>query len=177
VTRSWVVLLRAVNLGARNKVPMAELRKLLEEDGFGDVRSYIASGNLLFAGDGRDRAALAERLEALILDAFDVRTTAILRTDAELRKVLRSHPFGDDVSHTYVTFLAGKPPADRVRALAGLEIGDNELAAVGREVYARYPSGYGNARISAAALEKKLGVAGTARNWRTVTALVELTRS
>src|SRR5438034_8305362 len=74
----WVALLRAVNLGARNKVPMAELRKQLEEAGYGDVRTYIASGNVLLDGPA-GRKKLGSDLERLVLDAFGVTTAAILR--------------------------------------------------------------------------------------------------
>ena len=74
----WVALLRAVNLGARNKVPMAELRALLEDAGYGNVRTYIASGNVLLDGP-RSRAQAAGELERLVANAFDVETTAILR--------------------------------------------------------------------------------------------------
>lgn len=104
---AWVALLRAVNLGARNKVPMAELRALLERDGFADVRSHIQSGNVLFAADG-PREPLARRIEETIAFAFGVATTAVLRSADELRAVASSQPFGDDVSHTYVSFLADR---------------------------------------------------------------------
>ena len=173
--QGFVALLRAVNLGARNKVPMAELRKLLAADGLGDVRSHIASGNLLFTADAT-RDEVAARVEELILDAFAVTTVAILRTFAELRRVAEAHPFGEGADHVFVTFLAEKPSAAAARALAALETGPDEVVFRGREVYASYPSGYASATVSAATFEKTLGVAGTARNWRTVTALAELTR-
>jgi uncharacterized protein (DUF1697 family) len=102
----WVALLRAVNLGARNKVPMAQLRALLERAGHGDVRTYIQSGNVLFRHESADRSAVAQRLEDAIADAFGVTTTAVLRTFDELRAVAASHPCGPDTSRTYVTFLA-----------------------------------------------------------------------
>jgi uncharacterized protein (DUF1697 family) len=171
----WVALLRAVNLGRRNKVPMAELRRLLAGDGFGDVRSHIASGNLLFT-HGAAREEVAARVEELILDAFGVTTVAILRSFAELRKVAAAHPFGDGAEHVVVTFLAEKPSAAAARALAELDTGGDEVVLRGREVYASYPAGYASATVSAATFEKTLGVAGTARNWRTVTALAALTR-
>jgi uncharacterized protein (DUF1697 family) len=174
--RGWVALLRAVNLGARNKVPMAELRRLLADDGFGEVRSYIASGNLLFTADGA-RAEVAARVEKLILDAFGVTTVAIMRTFQELRKVAKAQPFGEDGEHVYVTFLAGRPTAAAARALGSLDTGDDEIRLAGSEVFARYPNGYQAARVSAASIEKALGVAGTARNRRTVAALAELTRA
>ena len=81
----WVALLRAVNLGARNKVPMAELRRLLTDAGYGDVRTYIASGNVLLDGP-RGRSTVAGELERLIADEFKVNTTAVMRTPKELKE-------------------------------------------------------------------------------------------
>ena len=79
----WVALLRGVNLGPRNKVPMAELRQALETAGYGSVRTYIASGNVLLDGPA-GRAALASQLERLVADTFGVSTTVILRKPRDL---------------------------------------------------------------------------------------------
>ena len=88
----WVALLRAVNLGARNKVPMAQLRTLLEDAGYENVRTYIASGNVLLDGPA-GRKALGSDLERLVLDAFGVTTAAILRKPQELAATVEAHPF------------------------------------------------------------------------------------
>ena len=169
----WVVLLRAVNLGARNKVPMAELRTRLEEAGYGDVRTYIASGNVILDGS-RSRTVLAGELERLIAKAFRVDTTAILRTPKELASVVAGHPFGADTSHSHVVFLAAKPKRDAADRLAALDSSPDRAVLAGKDVYLRYPAGYARARLSAAQLERLLGVPGTHRNWRTVAKLAEL---
>src|SRR5436305_792908 len=83
----WVALLRAVNLGARNKVPMAQLRTLLEDAGYGDVRTYIASGNVLLDGPAA-RKSLGRDLERLVEDAFGVTTAVILRKPRELAAIV-----------------------------------------------------------------------------------------
>jgi uncharacterized protein (DUF1697 family) len=169
----WVALLRAVNLGARNKVPMAELRSLLEDAGYGTVRTYIASGNVLLDGP-RSRTALAAELERLVAKAFGVDTTAILRTPKELASVVAGHPFGADTSHSHVVFLAAKPARDAARRLAALDPSPDRAVLSGADVYLEYPSGYSGSRLSAAQLERLLAVQGTHRNWRTVVALAEL---
>jgi uncharacterized protein (DUF1697 family) len=172
--RGWVALLRAVNLGARNKVPMAELRASLERSGFGGVRTYIQSGNVLFTSGDGDREALARRLEEEIARSFGVATTAILRTFDELRAVAARHPFGADTSRTHVSFLAARPHPEGLARLAGFDAGPDRIEIDGTEAYLRYPHGVQGSRLTAARLERLLGVAGTARNWRTVTALAEL---
>jgi uncharacterized protein (DUF1697 family) len=169
----WVVLLRAVNLGGRNKVPMAELRTLLEDAGYGDVRTYIASGNVLLDGP-RSKAAVADELERLIADAFGVTTTAIMRKPAELAALGDGHPFGRDTSRSHVVFLASRPAAKSVGLLAETDHGPDRAVVDGANVYVQYGAGVQGARLSAARLERILGVPATHRNWRTVAALARL---
>jgi uncharacterized protein (DUF1697 family) len=170
----WVALLRAVNLGPRNKVPMAELRRLLERSGLGDVRTYIQSGNVLFRSPEGDRETLAGLIEEEIVHAFDVTTTTILRTFEELRAAAASHPFGPDTSRTHVSFLAGVPTSDGLARLAGFDAGADRVELDGREAYLHYPNGVQGSRLGAGRLEQLLGIPGTVRNWRTVTRLADL---
>jgi uncharacterized protein (DUF1697 family) len=165
----WVALLRGVNLGARNKVPMAELRALLEDAGYGDVRTYIASGNVLLDGPAA-RKRLGSDLERLVLDAFDVTTAVILRKPQELAAAVKAHPF-DDPSVTHVAFLAKRPVK---AAAARLQELDSDVVLAGAELYLRLPRGVQGSRLSNARIESLLGVPATLRNWRTVVALAEL---
>ena len=169
----WVALLRAVNLGARNKVPMAELRALLSGAGYGDVRTYIASGNVLLDGP-QARSTIAGELERLIADAFQVKTTAVMRTPKELASVVAGHPFGVDTSQSHVVFLAERPGSQAARQLAAADHSPDRALLVGADVYLRYPAGVQGSRLSTARLERLLGTPGTHRNWRTVAALAEL---
>jgi uncharacterized protein (DUF1697 family) len=168
----WVALLRAVNLGARNKVPMAQLRTLLEEAGYGDVRTYIASGNILLDGP-TGRAALATSLEQIVADGFGVATTVILRKPKDLATIVAAHPF-DDHSETHVAFLAERPTNGAAARLAAVDNGDDQAVLDGTEVYLRLRRGVQGSPLSAARLESLLGVSATMRNWRTVVALAEL---
>jgi uncharacterized protein (DUF1697 family) len=168
----WVALLRAVNLGARNKVPMAELRALLEEEGYENVRTYIASGNVVLDGP-RGAAALSSKLEALVEDAFGVTTTSILRTPRALAGTVAQHPF-DDVSDTHVAFLATRPTKAAVARLDAVLAETDHAVVEGSDVYLRLPRGVHGSRLSVARIETLLGVPATLRNWRTVAALAEL---
>jgi uncharacterized protein (DUF1697 family) len=165
----WVALLRGVNLGARNKVPMAELRERLEAEGYESVRTYIASGNIFLDGP-RARARLAGDLERLVADAFGVKTAAILRTPRELAASVAAHPFGAKTSETHVAFLSARPAKAAAARLA--EIDDAVLE--GADLFVRLPHGVHGSRLSIARIESLLGVSATLRNWRTVVALAEL---
>ncbi|HEY2935636.1 MAG TPA: DUF1697 domain-containing protein [Gaiellaceae bacterium] len=172
--QAWVALLRGINLGSRNRVLMAELRRVFEDAGCSSVSTYIQSGNVLFTSRASDRTRLAPRLERAVDDAFGVSAAVVLRTFEELGEVAQSHPFGADTSKTHVVFLAGKPDAGQVRALADLDVAPDEVEVVGSDVFLRFPNGIQGARLTGALLERTIGVAGTMRNWRTVTKLAEL---
>lgn len=161
---TWVALLRAVNLGSRNKVPMARLRAALEADGYTNVRTVIASGNVVFE---RSKPS-AHAIESLIAAEFGVDTTVILRSAAQIRALEEADPFGGE--NAYVAFLAKKPSAAALRALAGLEA----HAPVGPDLVLHFPKGYSNAQLTGSVLEKKLGIQATVRNWRTVEKLAVL---
>lgn len=152
---------------------MAELRVLLEEAGYGGVRTYIASGNVLLDGP-RSKAAVAGELERLIADAFGVTTTAVVRKPAELATLVERHPFGRDTSRSHVVFLASRPPAKSAERLAAADHAPDRAVVEGADVYVQYGAGVQAARLSAARLERLLGVPATHRNWRTVATLAEL---
>ena len=168
----WVALLRAVNLGARNKVPMAELRTLLEAAGYESVRTYVASGNVILEGPA-GRASLAAALESLVAESFGVTTTVILRKPRELAATVAAHPF-DDASETHVAFLATRPAKAAAARLQAVDPGADLAVLSGAEVYLRLPRGVHGSRLSIARIETLLGVPATLRNWRTVVALAEL---
>jgi uncharacterized protein (DUF1697 family) len=152
---------------------MAELRTLLEEAGYGDVRTYIASGNVLLDGP-RSKAAVASELERLVADAFGVVTTAIVRKPVELATLVEGHPFGRDMSRSHVVFLAKRPAKNGVERLAATDHAPDRAVVEGANVYVQYGAGVQGARLSAARLERLLGVPATHRNWRTVAALARL---
>src|SRR5262245_27593327 len=114
---------------------MAQLRTLLEEAGYGDVQTYIASGNILLDGP-IGRAALATALEQIVADGFGVATTVILRKPKDLATTVAAHPF-DDHSETHVAFLAERPTKGAAARLAAVDNGDDQAVLNGTEVYLR----------------------------------------
>ena len=168
---TYAALLRAVNLGARNRVAMADLRALAEELGGKDVRSYVQSGNVVFRHAG-GAAKLEKALEQAIAHEFDLEITVVVRSAAQLARVVQTNPF--DPAGVYVSFLASAPRRAAVRELVEADHGPDRIAVEGKEVYLCLPAGYGQSRLNNAFLERKLGVRATLRNWRTVTAVAEL---
>jgi uncharacterized protein (DUF1697 family) len=175
---TWVALLRGVNVGGHNKIPMAELRKVCASLGFASVTTYIQSGNVVFRADGRAEE-LADRLRAAIAERFGCDVPIVLRTATDLDRVLAGNPFthaDEDTSRLHVGFLAGVPSAETVAAMPPKPPGRESFHVAGGEVYLLYPDGMGRSKLTTAYFDRALGTTMTARNWRTVTRLAEMAR-
>lgn len=170
-----IALLRGINLGARNRVRMADLRDLLEGLACADVRTLGQSGNAVFASD-----APAARLEAAIekgVAGLGVETKVITRTIDELAAVVARNPFAavsTDPRRHQVSFLAAEPDPAVVRQLEAVDVAPERVALDGREIHAWHPDGIQRSRLARLLTDRRLGVTATARNWSTVTALLEL---
>jgi uncharacterized protein (DUF1697 family) len=175
-----VALLRGVNLGGRTQVAMSDLRDLLTELGFEQVRSVLNSGNLVFGG-GRKRGATLERLlETETETRLDLRTDFHVRTADEWATVVAKNPFPAeakrDPGHLVVMFLKKAPTAKAVETLRAAITGPEIIEAVGRQAYIVYPAGIGRSRLTNSLVDSKLGTRGTGRNWNTVLKLAEFAR-
>ena len=173
---TYVALLRGVNLGRHNKVPMPALRTLVEGLGYDDVSTYIQSGNLVLTTSD-SASVVGEKVTKAIAEELGLDVPVLVRSRPQLKKVVEANPFAKkakDVAHLHVVFLATKPPAAKVKALTGADWGADEVAVTGTEAYLHLPNGYGRANLNNMVVEKKLGVVATARNWRTTTKLLDL---
>lgn len=172
------LLLRAVNVSGRNRVPMAELRTLLSErTALTGVSTFIASGNIICDDPGDIDSARSE-VRALIAAAFGVDTPVIARTHAELVAALEENPFPDAAADKllHVMFLEGPAAPGAIEALEQRLLPGERISLVGDDLWIDYAeAGVHSSKLTKAVLDKALGVAGTARNLRTVRTLAELT--
>lgn len=174
--RRSVLLLRAVNVSGRNRVPMARLREVLaSETALENVSTYIASGNIICDAPTDASAACAE-VRAVIAAEFDVDTPVIARTHDELVASLGAQPFTDGLDNlVHAMFLAGAPAGDAILTLTPRLRPDERLALIENDLWIDFGSGVGTSKLTTPVLDRALGVAGTARNVRTVRKLIELT--
>ena len=175
---AYAALLRAVNLGDTNKVAMPEVRSLFSELGHEDVATYVQSGNVVFRSGSRDTDAISTELERAIEKRLGVETAVILRTAAELRKVVDGNPYARaerDPKKLQVLFLDRRPSAQAKRALDPDRSPPDRFELRGRELYLHRPAGSARSKLTIAYFERCLGAHGTVRNWRTVMKLAELT--
>jgi uncharacterized protein (DUF1697 family) len=173
---TYAALLRGINVAGQAKVEMADLHAIFAGLGYAGISTYLRTGNVLF-GTEAPRSALAADIEARIDREIGVRTTVLLRSRDELDTLAVGNPFLDrepDPTKLHVTFLAQEPGRGRAAGLAVLAAEGEEVAVVGRDVYLHCPHGYGRTKLSNTAIERRLAVTATTRNWRTVTALRDL---
>ena len=163
----FIVLLRAVNVGGTGKLPMSDLKRLCEKAGFRNVRTYIASGNVVSERDGSEAEAKAA-LEAELGASAGKPVGVIVRTGAEMSKVVADNPFPDrSASRTVAIFLDHAPPSDALKDVKGQA--NEEVLLGAREIYVHYPDGIGRSRLRILAADD-----GTARNMNTVAKLAAM---
>ena len=173
-----ILLLRGVNVGGHNRLPMADLRTLLDGLGYSDVATYLQSGNAVCnADDSPER--VAARVAAALESGLGLSVPVVVRTMAQWAALVAANPLlalDDDPKRLHVTFLDGPPDVERVTALAeeAGELAPERIEVVGSDAFLHTPGGFGITRFTPSFLERRLGRVATTRNWRTVMALAEL---
>jgi uncharacterized protein (DUF1697 family) len=178
----YVALLRGINLGSRNRVAMADLRRLTEALGHTEVATYIQSGNVLFASPETNRDALADGLEAAIARELAVRSAVVVLSRADLAQVVVDNPFPDEANPRclHAVFRRAGLGPDAVAAVAEAQRrarakgSKDEAVSVGRALFMRTPDGIGRSELAAELARSRLQSEGTARNWATVTRLMAM---
>jgi uncharacterized protein (DUF1697 family) len=171
-----IVLLRGVNLGARNRIAMPELRDALAEGGFDDVRTLLQSGNVVLSTKAKPEQT-ARKCKRLIADRFGLDIELVVRSRAELAGVVKRNPLEKvavDPKRYQVSFLAKKLAAGAVRKVEATAVEPEQVVVIGREVYAWHPRTIARSKLWALLAGRDLGVTATARNWATVTKLLAL---
>jgi uncharacterized protein (DUF1697 family) len=182
-----VALLRGINLGGRNKVPMADLRALVSELGHTGVSTYIQSGNVLFSvAEDAESTALGLAMTEAIAAKLGVTSPVIVLTRDELAQVVAANPFPGEPDHRRVhAVVLSEPPGPELTARLDAAVAQSaakgfrdEIRVIDRTLYLHTPEGYGNSELAAALLRivssPKAGTTGTARNWATMTKLLVL---
>jgi uncharacterized protein (DUF1697 family) len=187
---SHVALLRGINVGGRNKVPMADLREVVTSLGHTGVSTYIQSGNVLFSTADTDNAKLAAALESAIEDRFGIWSSVVVLTRDELAQVLAANPYPDEPNPrmVHVVFLSTEPPRDLLMRISAAESAvaakgsRDTVQAAGQALFLHTPDGFGRSELAQAvfkiitppAKNKKHGLAATARNLATAAKLLSL---
>ena len=175
--KTYIAWLRAIGPITHRKMSMTALGEACRAAGFDAVRVWAQTGNLLLASPD-PAARVAQRLDAIVAGfAIGLNNRTLVRSLAELKAVIRVNPFPEAAierpSHLLVCFMAGAAEAEAAAELQA-HPGPERLRVIGREVYVDYAESVGTSKIGPGVIERRLGLAGTARNWNTIRKMVEL---
>jgi uncharacterized protein (DUF1697 family) len=173
-----VVLMRGVNVGGHNRLPMADLRSLLDSLGYTDVATYLQSGNAVCTATGTPAEVAAEVAAGLDRE-LGLSVPVMVRSARQWGALVSANPLAhleDDPKRLHVTFLDGPPDADHLAALAdeAAALAPERIEVVGADAYLLTPNGFAATKFTPSYLDRRLGRVATTRNWRTVLALAEL---
>ncbi|HEX6507991.1 MAG TPA: DUF1697 domain-containing protein [Chloroflexota bacterium] len=176
----YVALLRGINVGGHAKISMADLRGLMDSLGHTEVRTLLQSGNALFTSPRDNRTELTGEIEQAITSGLGLRVSVLLRTGDELAALVEENPFPNGMAlptHLHVSFLSDQPDSERLSGIDMRRFEPDEFRIGDRAIYLWYPNGAGRTKLSNDFFERRLGLTATARNWNTVTKLLDLTTS
>ena len=170
-----IALLRGINVGGHKKLKMADLKLLFEELGFKDVVTYIQSGNVVFST--AEETGLSEKISKEIEKRFGWEVLVLVKTAESIAQILKNCPFEETKkAEAYFMLLASQPETKLMEALRDISYPNEEFVQTPECVYIFYSKGHGNEKLNNNFFEKKLQVAATTRNYRTLAKLVELAK-
>lgn len=176
--KTYIALLRGINVSGQKKIPMADLRAMLEKLNFQNVTTYIQSGNIVFASSEMDTGILEERIKAGIQKTFGFDVPVLVKSKNDLKNTLQQNPYTDpeaiEKKLVYFVLLKNVPAPEMVKAFQN-ESFDNEQFFITEDcVYLLCQTGYGKAKLNNNLIERKLKVEATTRNYRTMVKLLEM---
>jgi uncharacterized protein (DUF1697 family) len=175
---TWVAFLRGINVGGNHVLPMKELAALLGKEGLSDVATYIQTGNVVFRCSRATVPALEKRIGTAISKQYGFHPRVLVLDAAELERAAAANPFPQadaDPKRLHLFFLAMKPSSPNLDALHELRAGSEAFELIDKVFYLYTPDGFGVSKLAERA-ERHLGVDATARNWRTVGKVLEMTK-
>ncbi len=171
----YVAFLRGVNVGGKAILPMKDLKSLFEEAGCAHVATYIQSGNVVFTATAEILKTLDASMTVRIKEQYGHTTRLVIRDATQMQTIFGNNPFldrEDNPSKLHVVFLAHPPTAPN--ALDPFRSPPDEFRVVGQEIYLHLPNGAADTKLTNAWFDSKLKTISTARNWRTVTKMLEM---
>ena len=175
----WIAFFRGINVGGNNALPMKQLAAAFEGIGLADVRTYIQSGNVVFSCSNTTAPQLVKRIGACVAKGFGFEPRVLVLSSRELEKAAAANPFPQadaDPKSLHLFFLEQTPAAADITGLTRLRANTEAFVLKGKVFYLHTPAGFGTSKL-AARVEKLLGTAATARNWRTVHAVIDMAAS
>jgi uncharacterized protein (DUF1697 family) len=176
---TFISLLRGVNMTGHNSIKMTDLAALYRNLGFFSAETYIQSGNVIFKSDLDSPVSdIALTIERAILNRFIYNIPVMIRTVSEMREIISSNPFLSkekfDPSKMAVIFLHEKVSLAQIQKVSDVDYPPDKFKIIGKEIFTFCPNGFGRTRLYTNFFEQKMGVTGTARNWKTITTIFKI---
>ncbi len=175
----YIALLRGVNVGGKNKLPMKELVVLLEASGFGNVKTYIQSGNIILSNKQTDQFVLSEKIKQLIFEQYNFAPNVLVLSLDEIEQAAKDNPFEkaqQQPNLLHLFFLEQFPTNPDFKRVDEIKLASENYLLKGKIFYLHTPEGFGRSKLAMRA-EKLLGVNCTARNWRSINKIIELVKN
>lgn len=178
--KTYIALLRGINVSGQKIIKMELLRKALTELDFENVSTYIQSGNILFRSPISDPKKIEKQIHDLIEKHFKFDVSVIVVTPDDLKSVIAKNPFaGEKIEEPqpYVAFLSQEPTTENISVLKSIDFQNDRFVIVDQSMYLHYADSAGKTKLSNAIIEKKLKLTATSRNWKTIKKLIELSEN
>lgn len=176
-----IALLRAINIGGRSKLAMADLRKLFDDIGFTDTQTILQTGNVVFRSSTLSSETLGTKIEQALASQLGLQTDVLIRSADEWAEIIGANPFpgiARNMPNLLVLMpLKSMPDAEAVEALRAAIRGPELVEANGAQLYISYPDGIGRSKLTNSLIESKLKARGTGRNWNTVLKIADAVSS
>jgi uncharacterized protein (DUF1697 family) len=177
--QTYISFLRGINMAGHYPVKMADLLSLYKNLGLNDAETYIQSGNVIFSDiEFIPAAGLALEIEKSILEKFGYSVPVLIRTIEEISEIIAVNPFlkekDFDPSRMAAILLYNKPTEEQIQKVTDIDYPPDKFKVIDREIFVYCPKGFGRTKLYTNFFEKKMGVTGTARNWKTITSLLQI---
>ncbi len=176
--KTYIALLRGINVSGHKIIEMETLRKVLEELDFKNISTYIQSGNILFRSAENETATLERQIAGLIGKHFGFDVPVMVVTPGDLKKIVDDNPYAtqqlEDPAQPYISFLSEIPSVEKLEELKAIDFKGDNFINIGKTLYIHYVKSAGDSKLSNVIIENKLKLSSTARNWKTVNKLIEL---
>lgn len=173
--KTYIALLKGINVGGHKKVPMADLRELLTKSGFENVQTYIQSGNVILQSSKSDISVIENNIQESIMDHFGFEISVLVKTRSDLKRIFNDSPFSEEKKKASYFMLLRNTPEDDLVKVASEKVYEGEEYKILKDcIYFFCEKGFGQAKFNANFFERKLKIFVTARNYNTMVKLLSL---
>jgi len=173
--RTYIALLRGINVSGQKKILMKELTVFLSGAHISDLKYYIQSGNLIF-NSSLNKYEVKNHIESIIKQKYQFEVPVLILDKFEIELIIKRNPYPDkDIKYFYVSYLFEDPDEELKNKINGIKFNDDNFTFGNKVIYVYCPGGFGKTKLNNNFFEKKLNIKATSRNWKTTLKLRELT--